>query len=51
LWLQAVGLVVGGDFGLPERFGLKNEAVPEGIFRQLAYPFRRAKPLLPAKLP
>jgi sterol desaturase/sphingolipid hydroxylase (fatty acid hydroxylase superfamily) len=25
---------------LPERFGLANEAVPEGFFRQMLYPFR-----------
>ena len=28
---------------LPERFGLKNERVPEGLLGQLAYPFRRAR--------
>jgi sterol desaturase/sphingolipid hydroxylase (fatty acid hydroxylase superfamily) len=36
---------------LPERFGLKNEAVPENILGQLAYPFRRATRLAQAKLP
>ena len=27
---------------LPQTFGLKNEEVPEGFWRQLVYPFRRA---------
>ena len=27
---------------LPERFGLKNDAVPEGFLSQLAYPFRES---------
>jgi sterol desaturase/sphingolipid hydroxylase (fatty acid hydroxylase superfamily) len=30
---------------LPQVFGLKNEAVPEGYFAQLVYPFRRAPTL------
>lgn len=36
---------------LPERFGLKNETVPQGVFGQLAYPFRKPRPAEPTPLP
>ena len=34
---------------LPEKFGLKNEAVPAGFWGQLLYPFRRARTQVPPR--